>query len=152
MKAMLATLALVGVAACQTGVSDGQAVPAVATDTVPVAFAAGPGSRAVTPKIASDVIRAACLATRPSFRRAPEALAAIGGFVQNAQTLTYYHQDYDLSVKLIDGRCSTVTGGLKSAQQVTSVPRLAGSEELVSIGRPTNVEGRLYVRFAVAGG
>lgn len=37
-----------------------------------------------------------------------EAAAARYGFVQNTRTTTYYHQQYDLSVKRADTACSIV--------------------------------------------
>lgn len=52
-----------------------------------------------------------CVETQPTFRAAPEALAA-RGFVQNPSTGTYFHQQLDLSFKLIgtgrDTLCSMV--------------------------------------------
>lgn len=152
MRAFLASLALVAVAACQTGVSEGQAVPVAAPAEVPVAFAAGPGRLAVTTQFGANVIKSACVDTRPSFERAPVVLAGIGGFVQNAQTLTYFHQSYDVSVKLIDGRCSVVMGGLKDANAVIAVRDQAGPVGVVSSGLPRRIDGRLYASFSTRGG
>lgn len=154
MRACLASLAMMALAACQTNVSGGQAVPVAAPtdDVVPVAFAAGPGRRVVTQQLGADVIKSACVDTLPRFTRTPETLAGLGGFVQNAQTLTYFHQTYDLSVKLIDGRCSIVMGGLKNEAAAIAMRDQAGPGGVVSLGQPRRVSGRLYIRFFTKGG
>ncbi|MEP2890347.1 hypothetical protein [Tateyamaria sp.] len=154
MRACFASLAMMALAACQTDVSGGQAVLVAppSDDVVPVAFAAGPGRRAVTQQLGTNVVKSACVDTRPRFTRTPETLARLGGFVQDAQTLTYFHQTYDLSVKLIDGRCSVVMGGLKSTDAAIALRDQTGPDGVVSLSQPRRIDGRLYVRFLTKGG
>ncbi|WP_299377879.1 hypothetical protein [uncultured Tateyamaria sp.] len=152
MRAALAWMAIAGLAACQTG---GTASDTAAVETraaVPVSAAAGPGARSVTPAFGAEVIRTACLETRPDFRRTEQALAQLGGFVQNARTGTYFSQTHDLSVKLIENRCSVVMGGQFNGDAARRLVNATGAPEALRPGLPRPVNGKVYLSFSVVKG
>ncbi|WP_415404224.1 hypothetical protein [Tateyamaria sp. SN3-11] len=151
MRACVAILAVCGLSACQTGVPGEQSVAASPPQAIPVCAQAGPGSRTVTVPFATDVVRKACVDTRPTFAGTPAALSQFGDFVQNAQTKTYYNQRYDLSVKLISGQCSVVMGGNFDLQDRNAIAGGASQSGLVSAGLPRQLDGRTYLSFSVAG-
>ena len=152
MRAALAWMAVVGLAACQTGVPASDTVAVETRATVPVSATAGPSARIVTPAFASEVIRTACIATRPDFRGTERALAQMGGFVQNARTGTYFSQTHDLSVKLIENRCSLVMGGRFKSPDIPDIVNGTGAPQAVRAGLPRPVNDKVYLSFSVAKG
>ena len=75
--------------------------------TPPVSADAGPGTRSADPRTAAEVFTAACIRTLPDFAGTPFAIAQFP-MTQNMETGTYFHNDLDLSVKLIGDDCSIV--------------------------------------------
>lgn len=67
----------------------------------------GPGPDQVEGIGASMIFGDVCVATAPSFRKAPAVMAQMP-FRQHPGTGTYYHQNLDLSIKLMPKRCSMV--------------------------------------------
>lgn len=67
----------------------------------------GPGPDQVDGIGASIIFRDVCVATAPSFRKAPAVMAKMP-FRQHPGTGTYYHRNLDLSIKLMPKRCSMV--------------------------------------------
>lgn len=93
---------LLALSACDATPPAVQAVPEVTRSAV-----AGPGSLPASAAVATQAFTALC-GLAGQGRESVEAAAARNGFVQNTRTTTYYHQQYDLSVKLTDTACSIV--------------------------------------------
>jgi len=87
------------------------------TGSILVDPSVGPGPSPATPKQAGVLFAQICIATLPNFEGAAAKLSA-PPFKQNSTTGTYYHQQINLSFKLMkeDGKpvCSLVYGA-KSA-------------------------------------
>ncbi|MCX8508083.1 MAG: hypothetical protein ORN49_04255, partial [Rhodobacteraceae bacterium] len=67
----------------------------------------GPGPDQANGINASMIFGDVCVATAPSFRKAPAVMAKMP-FRQHPGTGTYYHQNLDLWIKLMPKRCSMV--------------------------------------------
>ncbi|WP_415921487.1 hypothetical protein [Tateyamaria sp. SN6-1] len=138
---MAAALALLALSACDDGTA------AVGSQGILRSDTAAPGPQSTAPAFAGNVLRSACIDTQPDFDGASQALARIGGFVQSAKTGTFFHQRYDLSVKVVSGRCSMVAGASGSARQLKALGDLPAVEP-----GPTRAFGnRLYHSFFVTG-
>lgn len=104
-KALIAALSICAMAACQpTTVT---APDAQAPVEITRSANAGPGSRALSSNEAAAIFINLCLSQKPGFAGTQQA-AAQNGFVLNTQFGTYYHPRFNLSVKLVNGRCSMV--------------------------------------------
>ncbi|MGB5069289.1 MAG: hypothetical protein WBO29_18175 [Albidovulum sp.] len=105
---LLAALVLGG---CVTPDPASQApVSAPATDV-------GPGPAQADGTSAGVIFSSVCADTAPSFRQAPAILAKMP-FRQHPTTGTYYHQNLDLSVKLMPKRCSMVFSSRENPMQL----------------------------------
>ena len=138
-------LILLALSACDeaaTPVSDARA-PAPILKTAN----AEPGPRNVPAGFAKTLLQTTCIDTLPDFDGATAALARAGGFVQSAQTGTFFHQQYDLSVKVVPGRCSMVTGVSGRTGDIARLSQLDG----VRSGVPRVFGGRSYLSFYVSG-
>ena len=111
---------------------------------------AGPGSIIPSDADAVRFFKGACISGR-TFERAPTYLAT-QPVVRNSRTGTYYHQRFDMSVKINKDRCSIVSAApregtkidLRSATFVNADPN--GS---VVIGPLVQNSGRSYVSASV---
>lgn len=75
--------------------------------TTPTATDPQVGATLVDPVLAGQMFAQVCLTSGPRFRAAPAALAAYP-MTQSAQTGTYFHNQYNLSVNVNAERCSFV--------------------------------------------
>ena len=75
----------------------------------PVSPNATPGAQPADPRFAAQVFNDACVQTLPDFSGTPQAIAAYQ-MTQHARFGTYYHNQQNLSVKLIGQDCSIVFG------------------------------------------
>lgn len=97
----------------------------------------GPGSDPVDEVSAGMIFSSVCGDTAPSFRKAPAAMAKMP-FRQRPETGTYYHQNLDLSVKLMPKRCSMVFGSRADAGQLAILLTAASKSTEVVIDPNTN--------------
>ena len=75
--------------------------------TAPVSPNASPGAQPASPRMAAQIFNDACVQTLPNLAGAPQAIAAYP-MTQHATFGTYYHNQQNLSVKLIGADCSIV--------------------------------------------
>ena len=143
-KAIFACLLSLALTACET------APDAASPVVIPVSANAGPGSIIPSDADAVRFFKGACISGR-TFERAPTYLAT-QPVVRNSRTGTYYHQRFDMSVKINKDRCSIVSAApregtkidLRSATFVNADPN--GS---VVIGPLVQNSGRSYVSASV---
>ena len=74
---------------------------------VPTRGEVGPGNARVDATFAALTFSDVCGKTAPSFAKAPAAMQSLP-FAQHPETGTYYHKNFDLSIKLMPKRCSMV--------------------------------------------
>ncbi|MFK7764858.1 MAG: hypothetical protein AB8B62_16465 [Roseobacter sp.] len=96
---------------------------------------AGPGPKLVPASVAAQFFEALCGNARAG-RSAVEQAAAVNGFVQNTRTTTYYQQSYNLSVKLVEAKCSLVFASNDKASDI----RRAFTEPSQRIGANGQIE------------
>ncbi len=80
--------------------------PQVAAGETPVE-PVGPGTEQADAITATKILQKVCVDTAPSFKKAPAVMAKMP-FRQHPVTGTFYHQNLDLSIKLMSKRCSMV--------------------------------------------
>lgn len=114
---LTAVVAMLAVGACTPTVDSPAVNGAVATGPV------GPGSEQADGLSAMALFSDVCIKTSPSFRGAPAALKKLP-FRQHPDTGTYYHQNLDLSIKLMPKRCSMV---FTSRDNANSLGIIAGT-------------------------
>ena len=139
-----AALAALTLGACDAPASSDAATgqPILRTAT------AEPGPSVAPLGFARTVLQTACVDTQPAFDGATQALSRAGGFVQRARSGTFFHEQVDLSGKVIPGRCSMVVGTPGSNSRITQLAALPD----VSPGRPRTFGDRTYHSFFVSGG
>ena len=99
----LPLIAALGLAACVPGGATAPSGQAATSGDSGV----NPGAEMADGISAMLIFTRVCLDTQPHFKKAPAVLADLP-FRQRPETGTYYHQNLDLSVKLVGGRCSMV--------------------------------------------
>ena len=141
-----AALAALTLAACDAGApaSSGTA----AAQPILRTASAEPGPQVPPLGFARTVLQTACVDTQPAFDGATQALARAGGFVQSARSGTFFHEQFDLSVKVIPNRCSMVVGTPGGNSRIAQLAALPD----VSAGRPRAFGDRTYHSFFVSGG
>lgn len=138
-KLLMCLLVPMALGACDAPVSD-MADPA-AQPKPKTSVNAGPGSRPATRNSAVALFTDVCVATAPTFADAPAVLAK-KPVLQNANTGTYYHQTYDMSVKITPSGCSIVAGGNFKAGDLAALQSAAPGAQT----RPmTNFDRRTYM-------
>ena len=139
-------LAIAGaLAACEDGAtsnpSAGSSQPILRTAD------AAPGPQNPPARFALSVMQTACVETLPDFAGATQALIRAGGFAQSSRTDTFFHQRFDLSVKVSERRCSMVTGTSGKGTGLTQIADLPG----VETARPRIFGDRTYFSFFISG-
>lgn len=86
-------------------------------EVIPVSDTAGPGKVTPTGEFAGEIFANACIKTAPTFDGAHDALWKYS-FTRHSKTGTYYHNRFNLSVNVTNGRCSLVFGTDRDADEV----------------------------------
>ncbi|WP_299688982.1 hypothetical protein [uncultured Tateyamaria sp.] len=136
-------LALLALTACDDGAGPAPNAP----EPIFRSASAEPGSANTPVRFARTVLQTACIDTQPDFQGATRALARAGGFAQSAKTGTFFHQRYDMSVKVVPGRCSMVVGTSGARDSLAQL----GTLNSVQTGVPRVFGGRSYYAFFVSG-
>ena len=126
--AAVSLIAVVSLAGCVT--PDASTVAATPAQSSQV----GPGAEPVDGFFAVTIFKSVCSDTAPSFKKASAIMAKMP-FRQHPVTGTYYHQNLDLSVKLMPKRCSMVFSSKEKPTQLGLVLALeagldSGSNEI----------------------
>lgn len=131
-------------AACETTTSTIGTSPA--SPGISRSANAGPGARGVSSDRATQIFAELCVRHAPGFG-GTEVSAAANGFVQNAGTGAYYHQQDNLSVKLTDGRCSMVFSSKENAIALESAfEKVNSNGRKITFSPGFVVDGSSYYR------
>jgi len=136
LKPIIAGVLLVALAACQ-----------ITTGETSVGLVE-PGDKSPDTISAGSLYKQICTDTAPSFRGAVSELESLP-FVQHPETGTYYHQNLNLSIKLIETdsfrQCSMLIGvrNFKSSEALLLAVYASGENLNATIGRPSR-QGNLY--------
>jgi len=90
---------------------------------------------------ATSILQRVCIDTAPSFKKAPAVMAKMP-FRQHPVTGTYYHQNLDLSIKLMSKRCSMVFTSKDDPMEVgIAISVAGGGQSSGTVGLDPNTGG-----------